>query len=256
MVITLPQLEIFALVFARVLGVFIQAPVFNTRSFPIVGKTAIAIWIAAALWFTVPVRALPATPVLFISSLISEVAVGFLIGFICYVLFAAIQSAGEFIDLQMGLSVASAFDPSIGMVTSIVGRLCFYIGMIIFLLLNGHLMILSALHQSFRVLPVGSMIVVSEAMVTQLINLGSAMLLVSVQLAIPALILIFLSDFSFGIVSRVAPQVNVFMLGFQVKPTLGLLAVIFSLPLLINQIGVLTGTMTQELRNLFVLFAR
>ena len=72
------------------------------------------------------------------------------------------------------------------------------------------------------------------------------MLLTAVQLSAPALVIIFLSDFAFGIVSRVAPQVNVFMLGFQVKPSLGLLVIIFTLPLLISHISSIMGQMATE----------
>ncbi|MCX5749089.1 MAG: flagellar biosynthetic protein FliR [Candidatus Saganbacteria bacterium] len=252
MVLTLPQIEVFMFVFARITGIFLIAPVFSTRTFPILGKISLIIWMAVVLWFVVPVSpGIPSGPIGISLFLIKELIIGLIIGFSCHILFAAIQSAGDIIDLQMGMSIATALDPTTGTVTSIVGKLTFYIALTVFLILNGHHMLLSAIHQSFRTIPVGAPIIISQDLVLQMINLGSNMLLIAVQLASPALLLIFISDFSFGIVSRVAPQVNVFMLGFQVKPTLGLLAILFSLPLMITNISSIITQMTQEIIRSF-----
>jgi flagellar biosynthetic protein FliR/FlhB len=83
--------------------------------------------------------------------------------------------------------------------------------------------------------------------VAQLSGLGGALWLTAVKLAIPAILLIFLADFTFGIVSRVAPQVNVFMLGFQVKPLLGLFAISLTLPYLLRYISNMVGTIGEEI---------
>ena len=252
MFITLAQMEVFALILARVAGIFVEAPVFNSRTFPTSAKTALAIWMTMLLWFVVPVRTIPEGALFFLVFVIKEFVIGFLIGFVCQILFSSIQAGGDLIDLQMGTSIATALDPNTGTVASMIGRFCFFIALVVFLIINGHHMILSAVHNSFRVLPVGAQINISSGLITQLITLVSTLLLLALQLAVPALILIFLSDFSFGIVSRVAPQVNVFMLGFQVKPSLGLLVILFSLPLIMSHIALITGQMLQELLKLFV----
>lgn len=253
MVLTLPQIEVFLLILARVAGIFLEAPLFSARTIPGIVKMALAIWLTLVIWFIVPISpsiTLPQINLAFAFLLVKEIMVGFLIGFVCQLLFAAIQSAGDFIDLQMGMSIATALDPSTGAVSTILGRLCFFLGVIIFLITNGHHMLLSALYQSFRLLPLGAPINLSGNVITQLILLGGSLWLIALQLATPALILIFLSDFSLGIVSRVAPQVNVFMLGFQLKPIIGLLALLFSLPLFIGFISLLTNQMMQEIIKL------
>jgi flagellar biosynthesis protein FliR len=84
----------------------------------------------------------------------------------------------------------------------------------------------------------------------QLLDLGKEMWLIAIQLSAPVVLLIFISDFTFGIVSRVAPQVNVFMLGFQVKPALGLFALLLSLPLLTRYIANLVEKMGVEIVRL------
>jgi flagellar biosynthetic protein FliR len=90
----------------------------------------------------------------------------------------------------------------------------------------------------------------SPALVSELMNLGQMLWITSIQLAGPIVLIIFLVDFAFGIVSRVAPQVNVFMLGFQVKPAVGVLALLFILPLFINRVGGLLGTAAEEVLKL------
>jgi len=122
-----------------------------------------------------------------------------------------------------------------------------------FLILDGHHVILSAFHQSFRVLPLGAPVnIFSDKLAVQLINLGVALWSTAFQIAIPVILLIFLSDFTFGIVSRVAPQVNVFMLGFQVKPSLGLTGIVLILPLFARQILNLFERMGEEMLKLLV----
>lgn len=255
MIISLPQIEIFLLILARIAGLFLQAPILNSRSIPGLAKTAMAVWIAAVLWFAVPIRpeAIPQYPLTFVLALLIEVAFGFVIGFICNIIFLAVQSAGEIADMQMGLSVATAFDPVFGTTISVVGRLFLFLSLMVFVMLDGHHMVLSALHQSFRALPVATQInLLSPQLGMHMIKLGSALWLTALKLAAPMVLMIFLSDFSFGIVSRVAPQVNVFMLGFQVKPSLGLLAILFASPILVKQIASLIGMMGEEVLKLLI----
>lgn len=249
MIITLGRLIVFFLILGRIAGVFIQAPIFNSRSLPAFAKSALAIWISLLLWFVTPVNPqLPATLGLFILSLIFEVAVGFTIGFIINVIFIAVQSAGEIMDMQMGLSVATALDPIFGAVISIVGRITFYTALIVFLLADGHHLILAGFQQSFTALPVGKLAnFATPGLTVQMIEIGSSLWLTAIKLSAPIILMIFLIDFTFGIVSRVAPQVNVFMLGFQVKPSVGLIGFLFILPFMIKYIERLLGVMTAQL---------
>jgi flagellar biosynthetic protein FliR len=176
------------------------------------------------------------------------------IGFVCNFLFIAIQSAGELIDMQMGLSVATTLDPIFGAVISIVGRLTFFVALIIFFTLNGHHLILSAFHQSFTTIPAGKIAdFTSYNLVNQIIALGTALWTTAVKLAGPVLLLIFISDFTFGIVSRVAPQVNVFMLGFQVKPLLGLFGISLMLPLVVRYISNLVEIIGEQIVQLLMI---
>jgi flagellar biosynthesis protein FliR len=258
MILSLAQIQVFFFIIARIGGVFIQAPVFSSRSFSAPAKVAFCVWVALVLWFVTPVtNSMPTSVLGFILVLIAEVAFGFAIGFIANIMFMAIQAAGEMIDMQMGLSVASALDPIFGAVISIIGRLVFFVALIVFLEFDGHHLVLSAFHQSFTALPAGQVgNFTSYNLVSQMTGLGGALWLTAIKLAIPAILLIFLADFTFGIVSRVAPQVNVFMLGFQVKPVLGLFAISLTFPFLVRYVGNMVGTIGQEMLKLIMIVSR
>ncbi len=255
MIITLEQLEVFLLILARISGLFIAAPVLSTRLIPATIKIALSIWISIVLWFVVPIKSpLPTELFILVLALVNEVLIGFIIGFICNIIFAAIQAAGDIMDLQMGMSIATVISPTTGGVVSLVGLLAFQLGLLIFVIANGHHMILGALVQSFRLLPLAAPINVGGVnFMTQLIDLGRGLWLTAIQLAAPVVLLLFLTDFAFGIVSRVAPQVNVFMLGFQVKPTIGFIALLMTMPLLIRHILGLIETMGPELLRAMML---
>ncbi|MFA4905685.1 MAG: flagellar biosynthetic protein FliR [Candidatus Margulisiibacteriota bacterium] len=248
MLISSAQLTVFLLVLARVIGLFASAPLFNSRSFPAFPKVALAVWVAGLLWFVIPVNVenLPLTSMQIVMSLTSEAVIGLAMGFLTNMVFLVVQAAGEIIDMQMGLSVAQSFDPVFGAQISVIGRLTFFIALMVFLIVNGHHLLLSALNQSFRVIPAGQILNLSSpALMLQLIELGTKFWALALQFAGPIVLIIFLSDFAFGIVSRVAPQVNVFMLGFQVKPALGLIGLVFTLPLVVKHVAGLVELMAE-----------
>ncbi|MBU1867649.1 MAG: flagellar biosynthetic protein FliR [Candidatus Margulisbacteria bacterium] len=249
MIIPLDVIMVFFLVMARITGIFIQAPVLSARSFPAFGKTALVIWASFVLLYVIPLnQSLPTSLLGFILALILEIGIGYTIGFICNILFLAIQAAGELMDTQMGLSVASALDPVFGAQISVIGRTTFMLALTVFLIFDGHHMILSALNQSFTVLPAGKVPnFASPDLMMQMISLGSALWLSAVKLASPIILMIFLTDFAFGIVSRVAPQVNVFQLGFQLKPVVGLFGISLVAPFLVRYISKLIEVIGFEL---------
>ncbi len=258
MVITFPQIEIFLLILARVAGLFIDAPLLSSKSIPSMVKVCLAVWISAVLWFVVPVKYLPDSVTAFVFALVVEVFIGYIIGFVSSIVLQSAQAAGDILDLQMGLSVANVLSPTTGAASSITGTFMFWIALIIFLIVDGHHMVLAAIHQSFTAIPIISFIDFSRPdLLLQMLDLLKFFWVSTIQLCAPMLLLIFLSDFSFGIVSRVAPQVNVFMLGFQVKPSLGLFGLMLLTPLLINHMMVLIGQTSSEIaKNLVLLSGR
>jgi flagellar biosynthesis protein FliR len=256
MVISLPQIEVFLLILARISGLFIDAPLFSAKSIPSMVKVCMAIWLATIMWFVVPVKFLPDSMLTFILALMVEVLIGYIIGFVASIVLQSAQAAGDILDMQMGLSVANVLSPTTGAASSITGTFMYMIALLVFVIVNGHHLVLSAIYHSFIAIPIISFIDLSKPdLLFQILNLLTWFWITTIQLCAPMLLLIFLSDFSFGIVSRVAPQVNVFQLGFQVKPSLGLFGLMLLSPLLIGHMVNLIGQTSNEIARTLILLS-
>lgn len=255
MIFTLAQAEVFLLILARMLGLFFQAPVFNYRIFPMTARVVFALLISYTLWFIIPIpKTLPNNLIFFGISLISEFAIGALMGFVVRLLIAVVEVAGTLMDTQMGLSVGAAMDPQVGTTSTVISKTLRYVAIIIFLSIDGHHMLLSAVHHSFKALPVSQPVYFQNA-APQIVKLGSDLFGIGLQLAAPIILTIFLMDFTFGMISRVAPQVNVFMLGFQIKPLVGVFMIFASLTVFIEKISRLLAGALDEIMKLFYCLA-
>jgi len=251
LILTLAQTEVFALILARILGLFFEAPVFNYKIFPVSARIAVSLLITYVLWFVIPMpKTMPDTTITFGIALITEFAIGALIGFIARMLIIVIEVSGALMDTQMGLSVASAMDPQTGSQTTIISTFYRNIATVIFLIINGHHMLLSALNKSFKALPLGHPVYFQNA-ADQLTQLGVNLFAIGLQIAAPVILTIFLMDFAFGMISRVAPQVNVFMLGFQIKPVIGIFIFFAGIPLFVEKLSTLLIGTLEEILKLF-----
>ncbi len=237
MLLTVRQVAVFALMLARLAGLFVAAPILNARTFPTVAKMAMATWIAVLFWFVVPVSGqLPQSAVPFVMAVVVEFMIGLLLGFASDLIVTAVEFGGSLMDSQMGMSVGQTLDPMSGTQTTIIARLLRWMTTLMFLAVGGHHMLMSAIYQSFKLLPVGQPVYFAGA-AEDLVTLAASMFAVGTQLAMPIILVIFFLDFSLGMISRVAPQVNVFQLGFEIKPTLGGLIFVMMTPFMLAYVS-------------------
>ncbi|MEZ5661341.1 MAG: flagellar biosynthetic protein FliR [Burkholderiaceae bacterium] len=228
----------------RLLGLFTSAPVLSQRSTPMRVRVALA---AAIALIVVPGIEQPAltADVRLLPLIAHEVVIGLLIGFVARVIFSAFEVAGEAIGLQMGLSFAGFFDPQSG-ASNPVSRMLNLIALTGFVTLNGHVLLISAIINSFNLIPVtGGWQWLSPDLLRET---GLAMFALSLNIALPFILLILLLNLALGIMSRVAPQFSVFSIGFPVTIGAGLLLMLFAVPLLdapISQALTLLGRMTR-----------
>tara|TARA_A100001015_G_scaffold313794_1_gene421858 strand:- start:618 stop:1388 length:771 start_codon:yes stop_codon:yes gene_type:complete len=230
MIISQEQIVIYFLIFARVIAVMLLTPGFNTKELFSSAKLGIIFWLSLLLIFVIPMPlSLPGSPLLFFMAILAEFLIGALIGYITQLLIVGIEFGGSLMDTQAGLSVASLLDPSTGQTTSILSRLMRQIAVLVFLLINGHHVVLGSLVQSFRAIPITSKLNLFEAS-RYVTSISVDIFLAGLQIAAPILLVVFLIDFGFGLLSKVAPQVNVFQLGFQVKPIISVLVLLTIVP--------------------------
>jgi flagellar biosynthetic protein FliR len=216
---------------ARVLALIAIAPVFSNIALPerikIVLGVAITLAIIPAL---PPMPAIQAGSWLGLAILAEQVAIGMLIGFALRIAFAAVDLAGQLIGLQMGLSFAVFYDPTTASQAPVVSEFLALLSTLIFLALNGHLLILSLLAQSFTLLPVTASPFFAAKGFMTVLAWGATMFAAGVLLALPLIAALLIANIAMGVLSRVAPQLNLCAIGFPVTIVAGFAVIAISLP--------------------------
>lgn len=218
--------------FLRVLAVFSSAPIFSARSVPVRTRVALAFLVAFCAQASLegqPVIGLNDAAAL--SAVVQQVVIGVAIGLAVRIVFAAVELAGEVIGLQMGLNYAGFFDPATNQSTSAVGRFFGNMTMLLFVILNGHLLVLQAVVASFETFPLGSGTLDAVASM-RLHELGSVVFRYGLWIALPLIGMLLFVNIVLGFISRVAPQMNAFAIGFPLTLSTGLLGIAVTLPMI------------------------
>lgn len=218
--------------FLRILAVFTAAPVISSRAFPVRARIALAFLIALAAQ-----ASLPPQPLISLNgaeawgAVVQQVGIGLAIGFVVRLVFAAFELAGDVVGFQMGLNFASFFDPSMNSQASATARFFGYMASLLFVVLNGHLMVLMAVVRSFEVFPVNQNFLEALSLM-KLYSLGGELFASGFWIALPMLGMLMFANLALGIVSRVAPQMNIFAVGFPITLGVGLIGMAVTLPML------------------------
>ncbi|ANN78281.1 flagellar biosynthetic protein FliR [Bordetella flabilis] len=216
--------------FARLLALIGVAPVFGESSAPALAKIGLAAVLAVAIAPSLPpMPAVPPDSYQGLWILAQQIFIGIAMGFCMRLCFAAVQTAGDFIGLQMGLSLATIFDPTTQANTEVLARLFNILAMLVFLSVNGHLMMLALLMKTFTILPIGTPVLNPEgwAMVAQL---GSKIFSSGLLLALPLIAALLTIHLVMGILNRAAPQLSVFAVGFPITLLTGVVLLAVALP--------------------------
>ncbi|MDD3014248.1 MAG: flagellar biosynthetic protein FliR [Candidatus Gastranaerophilales bacterium] len=226
------------LIFARFMGFVIVAPILSRKDVLMIAKLSFILILTISFVGILHPKAPPPGTSLFLSVILNTVF-GALIGFITSTIFVTITAAGDMINLQMGLSASSIFDPMTKEQTSTVGLFFGFLGTVLFINAGGFYWMFSAFERGFTVFPLYNTVIPFDKILNMnyLILLTSNVLFIGLQLAAPVLIATLSMDIILGIISKTAPQVNVFQLSFLFKPILGVAILIIILPLLINVIN-------------------
>jgi flagellar biosynthesis protein FliR len=208
----------FCLVLARAGAWVAICPPFNSPAIPSRVKAGFAVAISLVLGNQVgqQVESI-ATPVL-VSMLFTQILAGFALGLFVYVIFSAIQSAGELIDLQVGFSLGGVIDPLSGNNSTPIGRLHQMLAVAILFAINGHVMIVRAFIRSVEVAPMGNMDM--SRLTETLARLVATLLAAAIEIALPVLTALFCTELALGFLGKAAPQLNILVIGFAVKSML------------------------------------
>lgn len=222
--------------FLRALALFTALPVLGTRTVPARVRIALAAFIALAAQPSLPplapeIAALPLDAPLTLLLVVQQLVIGLALGFAVRLVFAAIEFAGEIIGLQMGLNFAGFFDPVTASTATATSR--FFGTMIawMFIVMGGHLIVIAALVQSFQAFPVAPE---PFAFVRQTLphQWGAVIFSTGLWIALPLITVMLFVNLVLGAISRVAPQINIFAIGFPVTLGVGMVGLLLTLPAL------------------------
>jgi len=236
--------------FVRLSGLLLMVPLFSGTyvSMRIRLFLAVFITLAVAPSLTLPP---PIDPFTWhgILLIMQQLGIGVAIGLIFTVVFQAFVIAGHLASMAMGLAMASMVDPATGVNTPIIGRYFTIIATLLFLLMNGHVLVFKAIVQSFETLPIGLHFFTQDSL-KLIFNFGAQMFESGVAIALPLVTALLLVNISFGVIARAAPALNIFAVGFPVTLLVGLIMLLFITPLVFPNLVLLMNTLVELLSKL------
>lgn len=240
----------FVVILARVSGLIASAPVLGDRVIPVQVKAAFAFILSLVFYPVVAAPQLGANVNAVTVALLTarEVGVGLLIGFSARLLFAGVSMAGEVIGFQMGIGIANVVDPSSDVQVPLIGQIQMIFAMLIFVILNGHLILIRALLASYRYIKPGQ-IQLTEPLFQYLMDLAAKVFVVGLQVGAPLIVAMLAANFSIGLIARSVPQVNVFVVGFPFTIALGLLLLALGFPFFIEAVHILADQLETVLMS-------
>jgi flagellar biosynthetic protein FliR len=219
----------FVLVFFRLAGLMIFAPLLGSARIPRRVKAALALVLAMCLCTSVkqPVQ-LPQTGAQLAVGIGGEMMFGVAMGMVTSLVFIAVQWGGEMIGQQMGLNLSEVFDPQFGASGSLIGEMYFMLTTAVFLSIGGHLELIRAVRGSFDALPLLSL-GVDENLFKLLLELLVSATKFALQLAAPVLVTMLVADLALGCISKTMPQMNVMTAGLTLRSIIGMVVLIVSI---------------------------
>ncbi|MFV0263481.1 MAG: flagellar biosynthetic protein FliR [Kluyvera sp.] len=214
----------------RVLALITTAPILSERSVPKRVKVGLGIVITVVI-----APSLPPVEVSIFSAgalwlALQQILIGIALGFTMQFAFAAVRTCGEIIGLQMGLSFATFVDPGSNLNMPVLARILDMLAMLLFLVFNGHLWLISLLVDTFHTLPIGGEPINSNAFLA-LTRAGGMIFLNGLMLALPIITLLLTVNLALGMLNRMTPQLSVFVIGFPITLTVGILLMAALMPL-------------------------
>jgi flagellar biosynthesis protein FliR len=212
----------------RVGGMVLIAPVFTSRVLPTSVRTAVLVLLA---WLLHPVaHASAAGPIAITpAAALSETLIGLSIGLGAAMLVGAAEAAGELLAVQMGLSGAASLDPLTQVSVPVLGQFTSLFAITLMLSVDGHLVMLDAVAESLRFLPVGSELNLGAGL-SAMVATGSTLFVLGLRFAAPVLAVVLLANVALAVLSRAAPQLNVLSIAFPLQIGLGLFALAAAIP--------------------------
>lgn len=249
-------LVVASLIFVRMMMITATIPFLTGKPVPAMVKVGLALALLVFLFPYVSATLPPQTnipPLMMLLLYLKEAFYGVAIGFTASIVFHGFQAAGLVVDNQRGAAQARLLIPQFGQESSVFGQFEYLLGIIIFLVAGGHLLFFKTVIESYELLPLLTLPKSQPdliALVDEFIRLTGVVLVLSMQLSAPVLIAIFIADVILGTISKTAPSINVWELGFVVRGVLGVLIVFLAIGLIASQMEKLSLGMIPQVERI------
>lgn len=246
------DLQTFLLIFSRVVSVLWLLPVFSSRAISVPFKAGVSLLIAYLLFDSIGVhRSFSNDPYLLFLVIMKEVFIGLAIGFSVKMLFMAVNVAGEIIAIQSGFSFARFMDPLSMTQATVIEQLKNLLAMMLFLAMDAHHILVRAIVASFRDVPIGS-VTIQESFCQFLITISGRVFVTGFKIGAPIIVTLMFVEIALGMLSRMIPQINIFIEGVPLKILITVIMFSFSLgvivPVIVNMFKGMDGEMLRIFR--------
>ena len=239
------QVAAFLLVLTRTSGIFFISPFFGSMNVAYKIRAAVAVMFALILFPVILkeyVIQAPATVWQFAFTVGKELFIGWLIGLVAYIVLTAVSMAGKIMDMQVGFAVVQMMDPTTQQQTGLIGTFLYNLTIIYFVVTNGHHVIIAALMESFRIIPLDSM-VWNTSLPELVTDLTAGIFMNGMKIAMPVTFAILLTNVGLGILARTMPQMNIFVVGIPMQLMIGITMISMILPFYILFLDVIFNEM-------------
>jgi flagellar biosynthetic protein FliR len=229
--LTPAHVETFLLVWIRVTVMLFVFPIFSAPQIPQLVRVGFGLLVAFAIFHTVPLIAPSHDIGMMVAAVVSQVVLGTIVGFVASLVFVGVQFAGEVIDLQIGFAVANVISPQTQQQITIIGELELTLATLLFLATDSHLLLLQGIAGSFHLVPL-PYINLDPSVMGNVVTFLSQALTIVFKIAAPAAVALFMVNVALAFMARVAPQMNVFVVGLPLQIGVGMVMLAISAPLL------------------------
>ncbi|MBF0233331.1 MAG: flagellar biosynthetic protein FliR [Desulfamplus sp.] len=243
------EFKVYLLVLARFSVVLFMLPIFATRVVPRVVKTSLSMVLSLLLYSVVNVDSsmFPETVIETGLLILTELMTGLMLALCVRFFLGSIQFAGQIIGFQMGFSMINIMDPITGANVSILEEIAYWNTLLVFLLFNGHHIMIRCVIESFEILPPG-VFILQQALLEKLIEQGAELFILAIKIGAPVIAALWFTNVAFGLTGKFAPQMNIMLVAFPFQISVGLMLFGFSLEI----IKLLTKDYVGSMKALFL----
>ena len=249
MPVDIQTIERFFLILIRISVLIFMLPFFNSRIFPPLVKIGLAFFLSITLFPVVTTikTGFPETILELVALVAVEFTIGLILGLMVQLMFEGIRFMGHVVGFETGFAIANVFDPQSGGQISLFANFSYFTAMVLFLLINGHHVLIHAIKESFDILPMETLIINTQIL-GQMLSVSEQMFLIAIKIGSPAIAALLFTKVGFGLITKLIPQINIMIVGFPIQIAVGLFFFGVCLQVLMN----FMGTYVKELGHFLV----